>query len=88
MVPMDGQFLLDRIAQTKAIIVAIENAVLALSATNGVQSYTLDTGQGRQTVTRESVATLQGQLDTLYNRLSTLEARAYGSGAVTMVPDF
>jgi hypothetical protein len=85
---MADPWLVERITKTKAIIVAIEDAVLALSGANGVQSYTLDTGQGRQTVTRESVSALQGQLDSLYNRVATLEARATGCGVVTVRPDF
>ena len=85
---MADPWLVERITKTKAIIVAIEDALTALAGANGVQSYTLDTGQGRQTVTRESVATLQGQLDSLYNRVATLEARAYGSGVVIVRPDF
>jgi len=76
------EFLQARIAATEAQIVAYESAVDALAT--GVQSYTLDTGQTRQTVTRSDVSSLQRTLDTLYNRLATLNARA-GNGGTTYV---
>lgn len=75
---MDRTFTLERIAVTKALIVAYENAILALSAANGVESYSLDTGQDRQSVTRANIPGMQKMLDGLYNRLATLEARVYG----------
>lgn len=81
---MDSEFLQQRIEATKALIVAYEDAVTALT-TGGVQSYTLDTGQSRQTVTRLEIATLQRNIDSLYNRLVTLQARLNG-GAVSVRP--
>lgn len=66
-----------RITATKAQIDAYEAAALAL-ATGGVQSYTLDTGQTRQTVTRLDLDAIQKTLDMLYNRCVTLEARLNG----------
>lgn len=75
---MDRTFALERIAATKAQIVAYENAILALSAANGVESYSFDTGQDRQSVTRANIPSMQKMLDGLYNRLATLEARVYG----------
>jgi hypothetical protein len=82
---MDRAFTLERITATKAMIVEYENAVTALGTQGGVQSYTLDTGQSRQTVTRADIPALNGMLDSLYNRLATLEARVYG-GTVTARP--
>ena len=81
---MNRTFLQERIDATKAQIVAYENAALALSA--GVQSYTLDTGQSRQTVTKLDLDDLQKTIDALYNRCATLEARRNGSGTVTVSP--
>lgn len=75
---MRGQFLLDRIEATKTQIIAYETAIEALGAAGGVQSYSLDTGQTRQSVTRYDLPRLTTTLDSLYNRLATLEARAYG----------
>lgn len=82
---MDREFLTARIVVTKGLITAYEDAVLALSAANGVQSYTLDTGQSKQTVTRSDIASLNAMLDSLYNRLATFEARLNGA-ALTVRP--
>ena len=76
---MDREFIKERIAATKALIVAYEDAVTALGTQGGVVSYTLDTGQSRQTVTRADISSLNRMLDTLYNRLATFEARLYGA---------
>jgi hypothetical protein len=81
---MDAAFIQARIDSTKAQIVAYEDAVTALAG--GVQSYTLDTGQTRQTVTKLDLSALQKALDAMYNRLVTLEARLNGSGTVTTRP--
>lgn len=75
---MDQDFIQDRITATKAQIVAYETAIEAL-ATGGVQSYTLDTGQSRQTVTRLDLSALNNTVDSLYNRCATLEARLNGA---------
>lgn len=76
---MDREFTKERIAATKALIVAYEDAVTALSAQDGVQSYSLDTGQSTQSVTRANIPNMNRMLDTLYNRLATLEARLNGA---------
>lgn len=81
---MDREFLIERIATTKLMIVAYEDAVLALS--NGVTSYTLNTGQSQQTVSRASIPDLNRTLDSLYNRLVMLNARLNGSNVVRVNP--
>lgn len=81
---MDNSFIQDRITATKAQIVAYEDAALALAG--GAQSYTLDTGQSRQTVTKLDLSDLQNKIDSLYNRCATLEARLNGSGTLTTRP--
>ena len=81
---MDAAFIQARIDATKTQIVAYEDAATALAA--GVQSYTLDTGQTRQTVTKLDMRGLQLAIDQLYNRCATLEARLNGSGTVTVRP--
>jgi hypothetical protein len=82
---MDREFIQARIDATKVQIIAYEDAALAL-ATGGVQSYTLDTGQSRQTVTRLDLEWIQKTIDGLYNRCATLEARLNGSGTVNVRP--
>ena len=82
---MDATFIQDRITATKAQIVAYEDAALALG-TAGIQSYTLDTGQSKQTVTRADLGTIQETIDGLYNRCAVLEARLTGNGTSIGLP--
>lgn len=81
---MDRTFIQARIDATKLQIVAYEDAALALAG--GVQSYTLDTGQSRQTVTKLDLSAIQKTIESLYNRCATLEARLNGSGTLTARP--
>ena len=78
---MDRSFIEGRIEATKLQIIALEDAILALT-TNPTQSYTLDTGQSRQVVTRYDLRSLQKTLDGLYNRCATLEARLNGAATI------
>jgi len=82
---MNKAFVQARIDATKLAIVAYEDANLAL-ATGGVQSYTLDTGQSKQSVTKLDIEWINRQIDTLYNRLCTLEARLNGGNVVIARP--
>ena len=81
---MDRTFIQGRIDATKLQIVAYEDAAFALAG--GVQSYTLDTGQSRQTVTKLDLGAIQKNIDSLYNRCATLQARLTGNGTVTVIP--
>lgn len=76
-----------RIAKTQALIVAIEDALLALSTT-AVQSYMLNTGQTTQQVTKANVASLNNLLAELEQRLTRLQARRCGDVATHIVPGF
>lgn len=78
---MDNTFLQSRITATQAQIVVYEDAVTALGSGN-IQTYTLDTGQSRTTVTKLELNGLQKTLDGLYNRLAVLEARLTGNGTL------
>lgn len=84
--PDDSQWLLDRIEKTKTMIVAYEDAILALSG--GAQSYQLNTGQTQTMVTRANLGSMRVELESLENRKSTLECRLYGSGAIHVRPAF
>lgn len=75
-----------RIEAVQAQIIAYEAAITALSS--GAQSYQLDTGQTRQIVNRAQLATLKNVLDGLYNQLTTLCARVYGSQVLYYRPGF
>ncbi len=81
----DYAYLSARIAATEAAIEQYENAELALT-TGGVQSYTIDTGQSRQTVTRADLGSVRRGVDGLYNRRATLIARRNGCGVSTVRP--
>jgi hypothetical protein len=83
---MDKTFIKARIEITKALIIAYEDALIALA--HGVESYTLDTGQSRQIVTRFDITDMNKIVDSLYNRCVTLEARLNGSGVVTARPSW
>lgn len=84
---MTTAFLKDRITAVQAQIVALEAAMLAL-ATGAIQSYSLDTGQTRQLVTKLDLDMLNRVLDSMYNRCVTLEARLTGGNSVTVRPSF
>lgn len=82
---MDSTFLNARITATKNQIAALEDAALSLSS-GAITSYTLDTGQSRQVVTKSNINLINKTIDSLYNRLATLEARLNGSGTVVGRP--
>ncbi len=69
-----------RIARTKTLIVAYEDALEALES--GVQQYSLDTGQSRQMVTRQNISSLQSALDRLEARLARLQADLCGRATI------
>ncbi len=74
-----------RITKTKALIEAYEDAILALST--GAQTYSLDTGQTRQSVTRAQLPSMQRTLTALENRLARLDARL-GNARYNVRPGF
>jgi hypothetical protein len=78
---MDATFLKERITATKSQIATLEDAALSLS-TGAITSYTLDTGQSRTVVQKSSINVINKVIDSLYNRLATLEARLTGNGTV------
>ena len=82
---MDASFIQARITATKAQIVAYEDAAFSLGE-GTIQSYTIDTGQTRQTVTKLELSILQSVIDSLYNRCATLQARLDGSGSIMAMP--
>lgn len=86
MTAIDGAWLDAQIEKTKLLIIAYDDALLSLAG--GAQSYMLDTGQTRQTVTKADIGRLQSGLFFLENRLSTLDARRCGSGTFYGRPGF
>lgn len=80
-------FLQERIDATKAAIEAAENAEAAILG-GTIQSYTLDDGQSRQTVTKANITELRNYINSLYNRYSTLCARKSGGNTVIVRPGY
>jgi len=74
---MDNTFLIAQKATIEAQIIAYQTAAASL-ASGAIESYTLDTGQTRQTVTKINVASLQRTINSLYNQLATICARLEG----------
>jgi hypothetical protein len=72
-------WLQSRLEAVQAQIEAAETAMLALSA-GTLASYTIDTGQTTQTVTKRNLASLQMFIDSLYARLDYLDNRINGEG--------
>lgn len=70
----DTQFLENRWNKTREQIQAAETALDSL-VVGGVQSYTLDTGQTRQVVTKQNLSILRNYLKELYARYDELGAR-------------
>jgi len=76
----DRAFYQARIDATEASIVAFETALDEFAS--GAQSYTIDTGQTRQTVSKANITELRKHLDALYNRRATLKARLDGAASI------
>lgn len=82
---MDRVFATERLVRVKATIVIYEDAIDALGQ-YGTQSYTLDTGQNVERVTKFDLQRLNNVLESLYNRCAILETRLTGSGVVNVRP--
>lgn len=76
-----------RLTATQAQIEAYEDAIAALGASGAaVLSYSIDTGQTRQQVTRANLSDLQETLDRLYCRYEALYNRLNGGASIIMRP--
>lgn len=84
---MDQAFIEEQIARYKTLITAYSDAILAITV-EGIQSYTLDTGQSRQTVTRIDLDRLQRTLDSLFSQLEVWQTRLDGGGVSSIRPGF
>ena len=82
---MNATQLQTRITVTEQLIAQYEGALLALEDPS-IFSYTIDSGQSKQTVTRNSIGQLNKSLEILYNRLTFLNSRLTGGGAVVVQP--
>jgi hypothetical protein len=84
---VDVEWIQARIDATKLAIVSVETAILTLSTSN-MASYSLDSGQTRQTVTRNQVGSLRLLLPQLEDRLQYLQNKLCGGAALNIRPGF
>jgi len=80
----DRAWLEERIASKKAAILKFEAALTTLAG--GAQSYSLDTGQTRQTVTRANLTEIRNMIAQLESDIATLQMRLNGSGRFYVRP--
>lgn len=83
------QFWQDELNNAQRLLYEIEKAILyftqeALSS-GGVQEYTIDTGQDRQTVKRSDLSSLYVRHKELLNTISILETRVRPTGGAVRV---
>lgn len=83
------QFWEDELDNARRLLYEIEKAILyftqeALSS-GGVQEYTIDTGQDRQTVKRSYLSSLYVRQKELLNIISILETRVRPTGGAVRV---
>jgi hypothetical protein len=69
-----ASFWCEQLTIAKAQLVKLQAAIDFIT-TNPHKSYTLDSGQGSQQVSRPDLDRLQNQEDSLLNRIATLEIR-------------
>ena len=82
----DDTFWQEQLTAAKAAATAYSTAILQLS-TGAIQSYTLETGQTRQVVTKANLTELRNTLTGLMDLVSTLEARLCGASVIG-IPGF
>lgn len=87
MASSEQEFWLVQIAAVEARIVAIQAAITAIQI-NGVESYMLDDGQTRQSVTRASLPRLEQALSALLSQRDVYRQRAGITGPVYGRPGF
>jgi hypothetical protein len=80
----DAAWLEERLAAKKALIVKYETEIDALS--DGAQTYSLDTGQTRQVVTKANLSEMRNMIARLESDISTLQQRLYGCGRFQVRP--
>ena len=83
------QFWKDELNNARRLLYEIEKAILYFTqeslASGGVQEYTIDTGQDRQTVKRSDLSSLYIRHKELLNIISILEMRVRPAGGAVRV---
>jgi hypothetical protein len=80
----DSEWIAERIAAKKAALLAFDGAITALAG--GAQTYSLDTGQTRQVVTKANLSEMRIMISKLESEISTLQQRLYGCGRFQVRP--
>lgn len=80
-----SEFLERSLKRTEEQIEQLEMAIPKIIA-GAIQSYTFNSGQTQETVTRANLSAWESVLDSLYNRRATMRARLYGDGVITVRP--
>lgn len=84
---LEAEWLKEQLALCEAAIAATWAAITAVS-TGAVQSYTLNTGQTSQTVTKTNLGSIRMQLDNLYSLRDMLKSRLCRTGSHYVRPAF
>ncbi len=84
---MTPKFLKEQIAQAETQLAAAY-AAQSEGLIGGLYNYSMDTGQGKTSVTRMTETSLNKLIDSLLNRIATLEARLYGNNVLIARPGF
>lgn len=83
------RFWLDELENAKRLLHEIEKAILFLTQktieAGGVQEYTIDTGQDRQTVKRADLSSLYVRQKELLSLIDMLESRLRPSGGAVRI---
>ncbi len=83
----DNTTLKAQLAKLNILIDAYIDAITAIT-TGEQQSYSLDTGQSKQTVTKLNVSSFIKTYTALLNACTMLEVRLNGGGSVTVRPQW
>nr|WP_303935873.1 hypothetical protein [Treponema denticola] len=83
------RFWLDELENAKRLLYEIEKAILFLTQktieAGGVQEYTIDTGQDRQTVKRSDLSSLYVRQKELLSLIDMLESRLRPAGGAVRI---
>lgn len=80
----DRAFWQARLARKKQQLAAYDDAITAIAG--GAQSYSLDTGQTRQVVTKANLTEMRNVVAQLESDISTLQMRLNGCGRFQVRP--
>ena len=78
---MNATYATARVAYFESLIAVFESALTAL-ADESIKSYTIDTGQTKESVTRKDISSIQKRLDWAYMMYEFWYTRRYGGGTI------